>query len=152
MTNYARRMSSGLRLLDVARVRGLFPGLSDGLLHADGPGGALVPESVVRAVSQAMRVPIANRGGGFAASARAEQLVSGARSAVADLVGATPSGVVLGPSMTTLTYAVARALGKHWRPGDEIVVSRLDHDANVRPWLQVADELGLVVKWAEVDI
>jgi cysteine desulfurase family protein (TIGR01976 family) len=145
-------MSSGVGLLDVARVRGLFPGLSDGLLHADGPGGALVPESVVRAVSQAMRVPIANRGGVFAASARAEQLVSGARSAVADLVGAVPSGVVLGANMTSLTYAVARALGKHWRRGDEIVVSRLDHDANIRPWLQIADELGMVVKWAEVDI
>jgi cysteine desulfurase family protein (TIGR01976 family) len=145
-------MSSGVGLLDVARVRGLFPGLSDGLLHADGPGGALVPESVVRAVSQAMRVPIANRGGVFAASARAEQLVSGARSAVADLAGGAPSGVVLGANMTSLTYAVARALGKHWRRGDEIVVSRLDHDANIRPWLQIADELGMVVKWAEVDI
>jgi cysteine desulfurase family protein (TIGR01976 family) len=145
-------MSSGAGSLDVARVRGLFPGLSDGLLHADGPGGALVPESVVRAVSQAMRVPIANRGGVFAASARAEQLVSGARSAVADLVGATPSGVVLGANMTSLTYAVARALGKHWRRGDEIVVSRLDHDANIRPWLQIAEEIGMVVRWAEVDI
>ncbi|WP_369140464.1 cysteine desulfurase-like protein [Modestobacter versicolor] len=145
-------MSSGARLLDVARVRGLFPGLSDGLLHADGPGGALMPESVVRAVSQAMRVPIANRGGVFASSARAEQLVSGARSAIADLVGASPAGVVLGPNLTTLTYTFARALGKHWRAGDEIVVSRLDHDANVRPWLQIAAELGMVVKWAEVDI
>jgi cysteine desulfurase family protein (TIGR01976 family) len=145
-------MSSGAGQLDVARVRGLFPGLSDGLVHAEGPGGALVPESVVRAVSQSMRVPIANRGAVFASSARAEQLVSGARSAVADLVGAAPSGVVLGPNMTSLTYAVARALGKHWRRGDEIVVSRLDHDANIRPWLQIADELGMVVKWAEVDI
>jgi cysteine desulfurase family protein (TIGR01976 family) len=145
-------MSSGARLLDVARVRGLFPGLSDGLVHAEGPGGALVPESVVRAVSQAMRVPIANRGGVFASSARAEQLVSSARTAVADLVGGQPSGVVLGASLTSLTYAVARALGKHWRRGDEIVVSRLDHDANIRPWLQIADEIGMLVKWAEVDI
>jgi cysteine desulfurase family protein (TIGR01976 family) len=145
-------MSSGAGLLDVARVRGLFPGLSDGLVHADGPGGALVPESVVRAVSQAMRVPIANRGGVFASSARAEQLVSGARAAIADLVGAVPSGVVLGANMTSLTYGIARALGKHWLPGDELVVSRLDHDANIRPWLQIAHEVGMVVKWAEVDI
>ncbi|MGY5882333.1 cysteine desulfurase-like protein [Modestobacter lacusdianchii] len=145
-------MSSGGGQLDVARVRGLFPGLSDGLLHADGPSGALVPESVIRAVSQAMRVPIADRGGVFAASARAEALVSGARSAVADLVGGTPSGVVLGPNMTTLTYTLARALAKHWRAGDEIVLSRLDHDANIRPWLQVAAEVGMVVRWAEVDI
>ncbi len=145
-------MSSGARLLDVARVRGLFPGLSDGLVHVDGPGGALVPESVVRAVSQSMRVPIANRGGVFASSARAEQLVSSARTAIADLVGGLPGGVVLGPNLTSLTYAVARALGKHWRPGDEIVVSRLDHDANIRPWLQIADEVGMLVRWAEVDI
>jgi len=145
-------MSPGARLLDVARVRGLFPGLSDGLVHVDGPGGALVPESVVRAVSQSMRVPIADRGGVFASSARAEQLVSSARTAIADLVGGLPAGVVLGPNLTSLTYAVARALGKHWRRGDEMVVSRLDHDANIRPWLQVADEVGMVVRWAEVDI
>lgn len=151
-TDYAPRMSSGEGQLDVARIRGLFPGLSDGLVHADGPGGALVPESVVRAVSQAMRVPIAGRGAVFASSARAEQLVAGARSAVADLVGGVPGGVVLGPNMTTLTYSVARALAKHWRRGDEIVVSRLDHDANIRPWLQVAEEIGLGVRWAEVDI
>jgi len=145
-------MSSGGRPLDVALVRGLFPGLSDGLLHAEGPGGALVPESVVGAVSQAMRVPIASRGGVFASSARAEQLVSGARSAVADLVGAVPAGVVLGPNLTSLTYGFARALAKHWGPGDELVVSRLDHDANIRPWLQIAAERGMQVKWAEVDI
>jgi cysteine desulfurase family protein (TIGR01976 family) len=145
-------MSPGARLLDVARVRGLFPGLSDGLVHVDGPGGALVPESVVRAVSQSMRVPIADRGGVFASSARAEQVVSSARTAIADLVGGLPAGVVLGPNLTSLTYAVARALGKHWRRGDEMVVSRLDHDANIRPWLQVADEVGMVVRWAEVDI
>ena len=145
-------MSSGGGRLDVARVRGLFPGLSDGFVHADAPAGALVPESVIRAVSQAMRVPIADRGGVFPASARAEQLVSGARSAVADLVGGAAAGVVLGPSLTTLTYAVARALAKRWRPGDEVVVSRLDHDANVRPWMQLAAQTGVQVRWAEVDI
>jgi cysteine desulfurase family protein (TIGR01976 family) len=145
-------MSTGAGRLDVARVRGLFPGLSDGFVHADAPGGSLVPESVVRAVSQAMRVPIADRGGVFPSSARAEQLVSGARSAVADLVGGTASGVVLGANTTTLTYAMARALAKRWRPGDEVVVSRLDHDANVRPWIQLAVETGVQVRWAEVDI
>ncbi len=145
-------MGPGGTALDVARVRGLFPGLSDGMVHVDGPGGSLVPESVLRAVSQAMRVPIAGRGGAFPSSARAEQLVAGARSAVADLVGGTPRGVVLGANMTTLTYAMARTLAKTWRPGDEVVVSRLDHDANIRPWVQLAQELGLLVKWAEVDI
>ncbi|SCX40634.1 cysteine desulfurase family protein, VC1184 subfamily [Klenkia marina] len=145
-------MGPGAARLDVARVRGLFPGLSDGLVHADGPAGSLVPESVLRAVSQAMRVPIANRGGVFPSSARAEQLVAGARSAIADLVGGQPRGVVLGPNLTSLTYTFARTLAKAWRPGDEIVVSRLDHDANIRPWVQLAEEAGLLVKWAEVDI
>ncbi|MPQ97839.1 cysteine desulfurase-like protein [Modestobacter sp. I12A-02628] len=145
-------MSRGGSELDVPRVRGLFPALSDGFVHADGPGGALVPESVGQAVSQAMRVPIADRGGVFPSSGRAEALVSGARSAVADLVGARAAGVVLGPNMTTLTYGMARVLSRTWRPGDEIVVSRLDHDANVRPWVQRAEEVGVGVRWAEVDI
>lgn len=145
-------MGPGAARLDVARVRGLFPGLSDGLVHTDGPAGSLVPESVLRAVSEAMRVPIANRGGVFPSSARAEQLVAGARSAVADLVGGRPQGVVLGPSMTSLTYGFARTLARSWRPGDEVVVSRLDHDANIRPWVQLAEQEGLLVKWAEVDI
>ncbi|TKJ23424.1 cysteine desulfurase-like protein [Blastococcus sp. CCUG 61487] len=138
--------------LDVARVRGLFPALADGYVHVDGPAGSLVPEDVARAVGHALRIPLAERGGVFAASARAEALVSGARSALADLVGGAPAGVVLGPSMTAVTYTMARAIGKTWRPGDEIVVSRLDHDANIRPWVQVAAERGVEVRWAEVDI
>jgi cysteine desulfurase family protein (TIGR01976 family) len=138
--------------LDVARVRGLFPALADGFVHTDGPAGGLQPESVARAVGQALRMPVADRGGVFPASGRAEAMVSGARSALADLVGGVPGGVVLGPSMTALTYTFARALAKTWRAGDEIVVSRLDHDANIRPWLQAAESAGAVVRWAEVDI
>lgn len=145
-------MSSGDGRLDVARVRGLFPALSDGYVHADGPAGSLVPENVAHAVGSAMRMPVADRGGVFPASGRAEALVSAARAAVADLVGGRPGGVVLGPSMTTLTYALARTLARTWRPGDEIVVSRLDHDANIRPWLQAAAATGVGVRWAEVDI
>ncbi|MFW3169825.1 cysteine desulfurase-like protein [Geodermatophilus sp. CPCC 206100] len=138
--------------MDVARVRGLFPGLSDGLVHADGPAGALVPESVVLAVAQAMRVPVADRGGVFPSSARAEGLVASARAAVADLVGGVSTGVVLGASTTALTYTMARALARTWHPGDEIVVSRLDHDANIRPWVQLAAGRNVLVRWAEVDI
>jgi len=145
-------MGPGEGRLDVARVRGLFPGLSDGFVHADGPAGALLPESVVLAVAQAMRVPVAHRGGVFPASARAEGLVTSARAAVADLVGGVSTGVVLGPSATALTYTMAGALARTWRPGDEIVVSRLDHDANIRPWMQAAERRGVTVRWAEVDI
>lgn len=144
-------MSSGGRM-DVARVRGLFPALSDGYVRADGPAGSLVPENVAHAVGSALRMPVADRGGVFPASGRAEALVSGARAAVADLVGGRPGGVVLGPSTTALTYAMARALARTWRPGDEIVLSRLDHDANIRPWLQLAATTGVRVRWAEVDI
>lgn len=138
--------------LDVARVRGLFPTLSDGYVHADGPAGSLIPESVARAVSSALRVPIGNRHGVFPSAQRADALVTAAREAVADLVGGSPDGVILGPNMTTLTYQFARTLAKSWRMGDEIVVSRLDHDANIRPWIQAADWAGAVVKWAEIDI
>jgi cysteine desulfurase family protein (TIGR01976 family) len=138
--------------LDVAGVRGRFPGLSDGLVHAEGPMGTLLPENVVHAITQAMRVPVSPRGGVFPASARAEGLAAGARAALADLTGGVPGGVVLGSSATALTYVMARTLARTWRPGDEIVVSRLDHDANIRPWLQVAEQADVRVRWAEVDI
>src|SRR5919112_54875 len=109
---------------DVARVRGLFPTLGDGYIHLDGPAGTLIPEQVARAVSAALRVPLSNRHGPFPSSARADALVDAARRAFADLVGGEPAGVVLGPNMTTLTYAISRALAKTWKVGDEIVVSR----------------------------
>jgi cysteine desulfurase family protein (TIGR01976 family) len=138
--------------LDVARVRGLFPGLADGYVHLDGAAGTLLPESVAHAISTAVRLPVSARGGVFPSSGRAEALTAAARTAVADLVGGVPRGVVLGPSMTTLTWHLARALARTWRPGDEVVVSRLDHDANVRPWVRLAEETGGTVRWAEVDI
>lgn len=126
--------------------------LVDGFVHVDGAAGSLVPYSVASAVGNTMRMAVANRGGPFAASALADELVQGARSAIADLVGGVPDGVVLGPNMTSLTYTMSRALSKTWQLGDEIVVSRLDHDANIRPWLQAARAAGVTVRWAEVDI
>src|SRR3954447_26296988 len=145
-------MAAGEGRLDVARVRGLFPGLADGFVHTDGPAGSLLPEGVSRAIAHALRTPIADRGGVFPAAGRAEAIVTAARGAIADLVGGVPSGVVLGPNMTTLTYCMARTLARTWRPGDEVVVSRLDHDANIRPWVQMAERTGALVRWAEVDI
>jgi cysteine desulfurase family protein (TIGR01976 family) len=137
---------------DVARVRGLFPTLADGYIHLDGPAGTLIPESVARSVSAALRVPLSNRHGPFPSSARADALVDAARRAFADLVGGEPGGVILGANMTTITYALARTLAKTWKVGDEVIVSRLDHDANVRPWLTAAKSAGAIVRWAEVDI
>nr|MBA3524187.1 aminotransferase class V-fold PLP-dependent enzyme [Geodermatophilaceae bacterium] len=142
--------------IDVSQVRSRFSALDadtgDGWVHADGPAGSLMPDSVVEAISASMRAPLGNSGGVFAASARSEELRLGARTAVADLVGGTPDGVILGPSMTALTYVIARAMAATWRAGDEIVLSRLDHDANVRPWVQGAAAAGAMVRWAEVDL
>ncbi|HYY78279.1 MAG TPA: cysteine desulfurase-like protein [Actinomycetes bacterium] len=137
---------------DVARVRRLYPALADGYAYLDGAAGTQVPSAVVEAIAGAWRAGLGNLGGAFPASARAGEAVAACRRAVADLVGGDPDGVVLGPNMTTLTYRLAGALAKRWGPGDELVVSRLDHDANVRPWLQAAARAGATVRWAEVDL
>ena len=137
--------------LDVARVRSAFPALSLGVAHFDGPGGSQVPRPVADAVAGALTAGVANRGTVTDAERRAEGIVTAARSALSDLLGCPPQGVVFGRSMTQLTYDVARALAKHWAPGDEVVVTRLDHDANIRPWVQVADAVGATVRWAGFD-
>jgi cysteine desulfurase family protein (TIGR01976 family) len=136
---------------DVARVRACFPALSLGVAHFDGPGGSQVPAVVAQAVASTMTAGLANRGSTTDAERRAEAVVVDARQAVADLVGADPAGVVFGRSMTQNAYDLARALAKGWGPGDEVVVTRLDHDANVRPWVQAAQAVGATVRWAEPD-
>jgi cysteine desulfurase family protein (TIGR01976 family) len=137
---------------DVGRVRALYPALADGYAYLDGAAGTQVPQAVVDAIAGAYRRGIGNTDGAFPASARSDATVTACRAAVADLAGGDPDGVVLGPNMTTLTYRLAAALAAGWRAGDEVVVSRLDHDANVRPWLQVAARRGATVRWAEVDL
>ena len=132
-------------------LRSSFPALGEGLAHFDGPGGTQVPEAVTDAVAATYRSAVSNRHGAFASSARADGIVDAARQAVADLLGAAPQGVVLGQSMTANTYVLAGALAKTWGPGDEVVVSRLDHDANVRPWVQAAARSGATLRWADVD-
>ena len=136
---------------DVSRVRAAYPALADGYAYLDGAAGTQVPSSVISAIGGAQRAGLGNADGAFPASARADAITSGCREAVADLVGGEPAGVVLGPNMTTLTYRIAAALADTWRAGDEVVVSRLDHDANVRPWVQAAARAGAVVRWAEID-
>jgi len=138
--------------LDVAAVRSLYPALADGYAYLDGAAGTQVPEPVIDAIAAAHRHGLGNAGGAFPASKRADAITAGCRAAVADLVGGDPRGVILGPNMTTLTYRLAATLAARWRPGDEVVVSRLDHDANVRPWVQAARRAGAAVRWAEVDL
>ena len=136
---------------DVTHVRACFPALVDGTAYFDGPGGSQVPQQVADAVAATMTSGISNRGTVTASERRAEEVVVGARAAMADLLGCDPGGVVFGRSMTQLTFDLARALAKTWQPGDEVVVTRLDHDANIRPWKRVADALGITVRWVDFD-
>src|SRR3954469_2901944 len=136
---------------DVAAVRAQFPALRAGAAHFDGPGGTQVPEPVARAVADTLTSPIANRGRITAAERTADDVVLGARQAMADLLGADPRGIVFGRSATQLTFDISRALAAGWGPGDEVVVSRLDHDANVRPWVRAAEAAGATVRWIAFD-
>lgn len=136
---------------DVARIRAHFPALDGGAAYFDGPGGTQTPDVVGDAVRATLIGPLSNRGTTTESERAAEDAVRSARAAMADLLGAQPGGVVFGRSATALHYILARALAKTWRPGDEIVVSRLDHDSNVRPWIQAAEAAGAVVRWVGFD-
>src|SRR5215472_650403 len=137
--------------LDVEAIRASYPALADGYAYLDGAAGTQVPAAVIDAMSQAHARGLGNAGGAFPASKRADEITTASRAAVAALIGGDPDGVIFGPSMTALTYRIAGALATNWRPGDEVVVSQLDHDANVRPWVQAAERAGATVRWAAVD-
>ena len=135
----------------VERVRQDFPSLRTGIAFFDGPGGSQVPTAVGQAIANAITQASSNRGTTTASEQNAEDAVIGYRNAVADLLNADPKGVVYGRSWTQLTYDFSRSISKSWSSGDEIIISRLDHDSNIRPWLQAAASRGAVVKWAEID-
>jgi cysteine desulfurase family protein (TIGR01976 family) len=137
---------------DVARVRGLTPAIGDGWVHLDAPGGAQCPEQVALTIGTAVRAPISPPGAAFPASQRAEVIEDAARQAVADLVGADPRGVVLGPGREVLIGRLAEALADRWQLGDQIVLSRLDDVANIAPWARAAGARGVGVRWAEIEI
>ncbi|XVX18750.1 cysteine desulfurase-like protein [Actinomycetota bacterium] len=136
---------------DVEALRAQFPSLTGGTAYFDGPGGSQTPARVAEAVSATMTSPLANRGSVTEAERNAEAAVVGCREALADLVGADPRGVIVGRSMTDLTFDVARTLAQAWGPGDEVIVTRLDHDANVRPWVIAAERAGAAVRWVDFD-
>ena len=138
--------------LDVSAVRAMYPALADGYAYLDGAAGTQLPAPVIDAISDAYRSGLGNSDGAFPASGRSDAIIAEGRRAVADLVGGDPAGVILGPNMTTLTYRIAATLARDWRPGDQVIVSRLDHDANIRPWVQAARRAGADVRWAEVDL
>ena len=138
-------------MYDVEAVRIQFPALAAGTAHFDGPGGAQTPRAVADAVHHALVAGVSNRGQMTKSERLADRIVGDARRAMADLLGVDPFGVVFGRSMTQLTYDFSRAAAKQWHPGDEVVVTRLDHDANIRPWVQAAAVAGATVRWVDFD-
>lgn len=137
--------------LDVAALREQFPSLASGIAHFDGPGGTQTPAQVAEAVARTLSAPLSNRGTVARSEQNAEDAVAAFRTALADLLGASPAGIVYGRSATQLTYDFSRTLARTWKPGEEIVVSELDHDANIRPWLQAAEMAGARVRWLPLD-
>ncbi len=136
---------------DVNRLRARVPALADGSAYFDGPGGTQTPDLVATAIAGALTAPLSNRGRLNLAERRADDFTTAARLAGADLLNADPRGVVFGRSMTELCFMLARTLGREWGPGDEVVVTRLDHDANVRPWVRAAQAAGATVRWVPFD-
>jgi len=137
--------------LDVAALRSAFPSLASGIAHFDNPGGTQTPAVVGEAIARTLTGPLSQRGAALGSQRNAEDAVSGFRSAIADLVGGVPEGVVHGRSATQLTYDFSRILAATWSAGDEVVVCELDHDSNVRPWIQAAERVGATIRWLRLD-
>jgi cysteine desulfurase family protein (TIGR01976 family) len=135
----------------VEAVRARFTALQQPLAFFDGPGGTQVPDSVIDAIADYLRYSNANTDGPFDTSRRTDALLTKARLTAADFLNATADEVTFGANMTTLNFALTRAASREWREGDEIVCTKLDHDGNVSPWLELAHDRGFVVKFAEVD-
>lgn len=137
---------------DVWGVRGLFPSLGDGWIHLDAQAGMQIPDSVASTVSAAFRTSVSDPSGPYPSAQRSAGILETTRSAIADLVGGRPEGVVLGPNRATLLARLSWACTRRLGIGTEVVLSRLDDEANIAPWLQAAHLYGSYVKWAEVDI
>jgi cysteine desulfurase family protein (TIGR01976 family) len=135
---------------DVAAARAQFPALASGVAFLDAPGGTQCPESVIDAIAAYLRESNANLGGAFAASRHSDELVARAHETAAGFLGCRPEETIFGQNMTTLNFALTRALGRTLATGDEILVTRLDHDGNVAPWLELAEDFGLHVGFVEI--
>ncbi|GMQ92798.1 MAG: cysteine desulfurase-like protein [Acidimicrobiia bacterium] len=142
--------------IDTESVRAGFPALSrtlggEQVAYLDGPGGTQAHKSVIEAMAGFMTRGGSNLHGPFATSRETDAVVRGAREAVADLFGSRSDEIVFGQNMTSLTYSLSRALSRTWNAGDNIVLTRLDHDANVSPWMQAADGVGAAVRFVDFD-
>lgn len=145
-------------ILDVHALRAQFPALRQTdsgrpIVFLDNPGGTQVPQVVIDAIKDYLIHHNANHGGAFATSQRSDEILYEAHRAMADLLNAaSPDEIVFGPNMTTLTLNISRALARELGPGDEIIVTRMDHDANIAPWLLIAEDTGATVRWADFDV
>ena len=137
--------------LDLEAIRARFPALSSGVAFLDGPGGTQCPQSVIDVVAAYLRESNANLGGAFAASRRSDELVAHARNAAAGFVGCGSDEVIFGANMTTLNFALTRAWAREQRPDGEVLVTRLDHDANIAPWLELEHDAEIVVRFVDID-
>ena len=142
--------------MDLPDLRSQFPALlrEEGgrpVVFADAPGGSQVPERVIEAMAGYLRRSNANLGGAFPTSQESDQLILDARQAGADLVGATPGEIVFGQNTTTIAFHLAHAFARTLSSSDEVVVTRLDHDANIRPWVLATDPRDVTVRWADFD-
>ena len=136
--------------LDVAAVRARFPALASEVAFLDAPGGTQCPQSVIDAVAGYLRDSNANLGGAFSASRHSDELVEQAHATAARFLGCQAEETIFGQNMTTLNFALTRVLGRALAAGDEILVTRIDHDGNIAPWLELADDLGLRVGFVEI--
>ena len=141
----------GVTATTIESIRERFTALRCPLAFFDGPGGTQVPDSVADAIAAYLHTANANLGGAFATSRASDRVVASARSAAAVLLGATADEVVFGANMTTLNFALSRTAARDWAAGDEVIVTKLDHDANVAPWLELAHDKALAVRFCELD-
>ena len=139
-------------MLDLTAVRSEFPALATGAAYFDGPGGSQVPQRVIDAMTAYLRDSNSNLGGAFRTSRESDEVMERGRAAAADFTGGEPEGIAFGANMTTLNFQLAHAVARTMKPGDEIVVTALDHDANVSPWLVVAEDHDLVVRTAPLRV
>jgi cysteine desulfurase family protein (TIGR01976 family) len=138
--------------LDLQAIRSQFPALSSGLVYFDNPGGTQVPNRVIDRMVDYLVTKNANHEGAFPTSQRSDDLVDQAHRAMAEMLNAAPDEIIFGANMTTLTLHLSRSIARELRPGDEIIVTRLDHDANISPWIQIAEDRGCTLRWLDFDV
>lgn len=143
--------ATGTARIDTTALRARIGALTSGIAHFDGPGGTQTPDAVIAAMSAALSAPLANRGRTNPAERNADRIVRDCRDALGDFLAVDPATVIFGRSMTELTFQFSRTVAADWSEGDEIVLTRLDHDANVAPWLIAAQQHGVTVRWISFD-